>query len=1379
MYSEFLKVGFKKTSNVQATSRINEKGEMIIYWTDGVTSPRFYNITKDEGFEAPDELNIFPSSKFPIDLDLIEVDDFGGSLISGAYQFAARYVDDAGNISNFTTITKPIDIVRGIQRDDFGGDYFNQGNPVNKTSKSIKISANNLDESKENIQIAAIRYEDGGIAEVNLMSPRSIIDTSMQITYTGNQGTIDGSIEEILIDNTYYETAKYITQVDDTLYMGNMTKPEAVRYQKYANAIKTNYTTKVLDLTQKFQWAYGDETLTYFNKSFRRDEVYAFYISFVLVSGQETMAFHIPGGSEGGMREWINSNEFYPDTDDWDVVESIADTETITSNLRNQNVKHHRFPTEFNVPIYQGEGFIRENVAVSTIGVKFSNIYIPDDIREKVVGIKLYMAKKDNENKLILDQGLMTLNQRQNWGTSTTPYGSYENRLPEGPVNVEDVDVFSCVPFSTKVRNSSIASITHIQKVAKAIITSRESYEYNGDINNEVNVKISAPTRFTYDSNDPENLKRRIKAISNIPADTDSVNITNLGFEHNKKSTNEHSSVLIASKDPLLDIDFNLTVGNSYGPIVNLMQDKSELYSPFDLQELVLIGEYYQNMEIFSANPSIAGGTKATGFVTISGDAPTEIAGISPTATFEIQNEPSSDSDACTGSNLNEAYLTYKGTDYCLPIIAVTKSTLATIIVNEINSNIPGLDAINLGGANPVIRVSSTDISATDNGETIVLQIPTAIEDNGAIFTPNTFDLTGGRDRLEGSAGNIAFSFKNFEDPIQNMSTEVFYDQTKIQIAQNLAQDLNNDDFVAYSATVDISEGNPVMIIEANAVGSEWNGAIYNTVNDPTVSNVTEGLIGGSSPGEAGSLPAMYGGDTYINKFGYRIGGVSNKDDRSSDDYGTHVVFIVVESYDNIAFRQSGNDYGELNGNNLSQAEELILLEENHPDPEFEGYIDNYLEYDLSHSVDGHLVAKTTPYPKKFSEIIEFPNRVIRSKTDDDVLESDLFRVFLAEDYLDLPKNRGEITNLEVLQNILIAHMRRGLFKTRGREELVTADFRAFLGNGNIFAVKPDELFSVEEGYAGLQHSRSSVVTPMGYFFVDQQAKKVFSVAGKPIEISEAGMRNFFEDNLVWHIDELEDGIADKILNTEILMSYDPEYKRIILTKRDWKPTQALKDATWSVEDGELLVDGTPIDFTNDTYLQDESFTISYLPEIQRWVSFHSYVPNYMYNDINKLFTVNDGIIYDHKGIPAEFYGTQHDMIYEYVGNEAPKQTKLVQNVEFLTYAYNPGSSDRVNYKKTFDGIRISNELQDTGFVDLIYFTEPNGNVRNIDHTWKVNKFRDLLNPDTGEIDNTLPAHEQKKLTGKYAIVRLYYTPEDARFLRLLSSDVNFKPHHR
>ena len=247
------------------------------------------------------------------------------------------------------------------------------------------------------------------------------------ISFSGVEGYSKSSIDDIIIDTVSYDTAKTINQLDGVLYLGNLTSKEDLGFQKYANNIKVNSVTKniapfdeeyytldslqsgylnstvdsgnVVDHTKSYR--YQPNIFKY--KGYKRDEVYAFYIAFILTDGSMSYAYHIPGRtaelidwyndadyadgsglpagsynesaspSPGDFRElspsnaklfhfwdssvvnqgsnsdstgscrhmnfWQNASEFYPDTPNYDIL----DKDGVVGSLQGLNVRHNHF----------------------------------------------------------------------------------------------------------------------------------------------------------------------------------------------------------------------------------------------------------------------------------------------------------------------------------------------------------------------------------------------------------------------------------------------------------------------------------------------------------------------------------------------------------------------------------------------------------------------------------------------------------------------------------------------------------------------------------------------------------------------------------------------------------------------------------------------------------------------------------------------------------------------------------------------------------------------------------------------------------------------------------------------------------------------------
>ena len=163
-----------------------------------------------------------------------------------------------------------------------------------------------------------------------------------------------------------------------------------------------------------------------------------------------------------------------------------------------------------------------------------------------------------------------------------------------------------------------------------------------------------------------------------------------------------------------------------------------------------------------------------------------------------------------------------------------------------------------------------------------------------------------------------------------------------------------------------------------------------------------------------------------------------------------------------------------------------------------------------------------------------------------------------------MPRNRGDIWKLVVFNNLMYIHTEDSLFKTKGKQTLQLQDgLEAFVGGGDIFQQAPDELLQTEAGYGGTVSQWVSLVCPHGYFCMDYRNRKVLLVKDKIYDIGKSGLENWFRDNIPYALVEygLPDDFDNPIQGIGFHATWDEQFDRILLTKRDLKPTQTFIDA--------------------------------------------------------------------------------------------------------------------------------------------------------------------------------------------------------------------------
>ena len=1343
-YSDILDdqdLNFQSDSNIDATTTVDNNGDVIVYWTDNINPPRFYNIDTTSTYGDVTELNLFPYISSPLNFSVDDVSNSGGVLTTGAYYFAFSYIDEDNTSTNFFTVTSPVYIRSGSGTDGFGDP------PGTPTGKAIDITLDDIDQSYKSIRIAVIREEAGVIEQVSILPDKAITSSSQSFTYSGSETDISGSLDEIIINSTNYPKVKTLAQINNVLYIGNLERNSSLDYQKFANNIKVEAVSKTAPIDYS-----KDEDYVYLNKSFKRDEVYAFYISFLLNDGSESYAFHIPGraikdgeddnidsGTSGygqdvedidpnnkafqfeetpdtentNMNYWENENEVYPNTEDFEVwdVDYNGDGFQKTSgetDLGGKNVRHHHFPSNTIEPC------VTDSDSFSLLGIRFKNIKIPSSIREKIKGIKIYYAKRTNNNKRILDQSLLTGRRM----SGSAPNLTYTNFLPNpsdgsdqfhpsGAVNNDKA--VAAIPFNLMRTKESIGALTHLKQIATPKV------DGNSSLTTEPDTGAAFLTEFigTFYSNSSDyqtvvadDFIRKVDFKGYADSHIEEVNLTQLGFPYDANTFKEESKIWI-STDRYLEVGAEyLGTNQDYRLqfISDLFAHKVDVYNSFDQQQLVWTGYLETDLSKFDpSDPSYNPGTNAEGVITITGAASPETYASCSSIITGAPNSAGSIDFTYDGNTVN---VSVDGNE---PI-----DILGDKIVTDINADGNITISCSFDSGTDTLTFTAETIGSSENGKEVT------IVDNG---TNTTFDdlspsMSGG---ISGTEGELSLNVANFGGS-KDLQYDVQYGDDKDTIATELYNSFSMSD---YDAVLDTNPSNPTITITAEDAGSEFNTDIATVVNATvvTLDGVSESgdeISGGTDPSHW--TTGIYNGDTFINLYGVRVS--------EEDDENRLVYYYVCESQDNISLRYNGENYGET----FYPSESLIditTLEDNDNQPNDEVWYDNFIGYNQDYST--HQDIKTAPpRPKRLEETLKFPTRVARSQGGDISNIENNFRTFLENDYIDLQRDRGELTKLSVLDNVLIPHMRRSLIRTKGREELVTGDIRTFIGSGDIFSVKPDEIMSTEAGFAGLQDFKSAITTPYGYFFVDRKANKVFLVNQQPKEISSNGLRTFFEEEL------------QQVDDNELIATWDDKWDRILLTFK-----------------------GSSNNYPN-------GWTLSYYPQLEVWGSFHSYTPEYYLNGLTTFYSLQEDKIYEHNisSISGSFYGDNEESYIEFIDNRSPLQSKYFSNIEMITEVVDESTNEKF-YKETFDKFQISNSYQDSGEQDIIYFDQPNGNARHVEGTWKINKFRNML--VNGSIDMNKPWQDQSRLIGKYARVKLIYNNSDNKFLYLNDAKVGMR----
>lgn len=215
--------------------------------------------------------------------------------------------------------------------------------------------------------------------------------------------------------------------------------------------------------------------------------------------------------------------------------------------------------------------------------------------------------------------------------------------------------------------------------------------------------------------------------------------------------------------------------------------------------------------------------------------------------------------------------------------------------------------------------------------------------------------------------------------------------------------------------------------------------------------------------------------------------------------------------------------------------------------------------------------------------------------------------------------------------------------------------------------------------------------------------------------------------------------------------------------------TGFLSVSYYLIEELVTTIDDTPIDIQT---LENNSWTLSYNPLINQWISFHSYIPNnYLIHPTDILLKRNDTTIkLSNSAEYGKFFDTNvKPFIIETIFNEAKINTKVFDSISVIMDTYD----NNVPINQFFSKGIIYTENQCSGTI----FFSIGENVTKKERNWNFNKFQDITNSITenifvsdwddisgvypidkvlnvNKLDDTKPWYQRGRMRDKYLAVR-------------------------
>ena len=390
-----------------------------------------------------------------------------------------------------------------------------------------------------------------------------------------------------------------------------------------------------------------------------------------------------------------------------------------------------------------------------------------------------------------------------------------------------------------------------------------------------------------------------------------------------------------------------------------------------------------------------------------------------------------------------------------------------------------------------------------------------------------------------------------------------------------------------------------------------------------------------------------------------------------------------------------------------------------------------------------------------------YPNRVIYSLPQNKELRYDNWLAYLVNNYKDFT---SRVTTIKPIgkNGAMMLFENEAPAMIPGVDTLqTTAGTKITIGDGGLFKQALQNLVNADDSYEyGSCQNRLSVInTPSGLYWISQNQGKIFNYTGELVDITQQGMKWWFDEFLPYKITEdfpnfeLTD---NTVIGVGCQAVYDNSDGIVYFTKRDFKlkPEIAARGIVQYVNEDNFTVNNVPGTKLGDPrYFDNASWTISYDPKTQSWVSFHDWHPNFLLPSKNHFLSVKNTALWKHNNRTdsyCNFYGINYPFEVELV-SPTGQTVNTLKSLEYLmeVYQWEPNGVDKFHVLDfNFDRAVVYNTEQISGMLNLILSPKNNAPaiinypIQNVGSTdilyskeeqkYRFNQFWDIVD-DRGE----------------------------------------------
>jgi hypothetical protein len=360
-----------------------------------------------------------------------------------------------------------------------------------------------------------------------------------------------------------------------------------------------------------------------------------------------------------------------------------------------------------------------------------------------------------------------------------------------------------------------------------------------------------------------------------------------------------------------------------------------------------------------------------------------------------------------------------------------------------------------------------------------------------------------------------------------------------------------------------------------------------------------------------------------------------------------------------------------------------------------------------------------------------YPDRIIYSLPQQFEAIKDSWFIYLVNNYKEFT---GQISGVKSINKsgIFITFKNESPLMFQGVDTLETdLNTKITIGDGGLFSQPQQSVSNADKSYEfGSSQNRLAVIsTPVGIFYMSQNQGRIFNYANGLQEISQAGMKWWFILYLPYR---LTDDFPDypyqdnPVSGIGCQATYDSSSTILYFAKKDYYLKDVYKGRVEYVGinpdgSGDYFIldnDQNSIYMLGDPFLFDDaSWTISYDPKNQYWLSFHDWHPDLLIPTKDIFLSSKYNTLWKHNYICdgfCNFYGVQRGWEIEFPIMTG-QTVMTTRSMEYILECYRRSGNSCIDQHQVldynFDEAVVYNSEQVSGYLNLNLYPKNDVNL--------------------------------------------------------------------